>query len=163
MDRMLSVAGPAGADIGTTLSLSSAEGGVSESEVLRRALPHSAIHRLTKDVRVSRVTRVLLDHVQEHGADCRSATVRPGEGCRSVKAALLDDLGQELTRTFDGLTPNRIDLVRRVQCAGAPFPVRIGVEIHGVPRRSVLLAGELNSQPVRLDQFLKDPPTTESH
>jgi len=55
-------------------------------------------------------------------------------------------------RPLDRIAPQPVDVVGSVQRAGAPFPVRIGVEVHAVPRRPVILAGELHGQPVRLGQ-----------
>ena len=45
----------------------------------------------------------------------------------------------------------------------APFPVRIGVEVHGVLGWSALLAGELDSQPVHFDQGNVLDQATEGH
>jgi hypothetical protein len=101
---------------------------------------------------VAGMSCVLLDHVQEHGADSRGTTVRPGDRCRSLQSTLRDDLGHDLARALDSVSPHRVHIVHGIQRPGTPFPVRVRVKVHGVPRGSVLLAGELDRQPVRLHQ-----------
>ena len=47
--------------------------------------------------------------------------------------------------------------------AGAPLPVRVGIEIHRIPGRPVRLTGELDSEPVCLDQRDMLDQTAERH
>lgn len=47
--------------------------------------------------------------------------------------------------------------------AGAPLPVRVRIEIHPIPGRPVRLTGELDSEPVCLDQRDMLDQTTERH
>jgi hypothetical protein len=95
---------------------------------------------------------VLLDHVQEHLADRRSASVRPGERRRAVEPALGDDLGDNRARALHGRTPEHVQVLGLIECAGTPLPVRVGLEVDRIPRRAVLLTGELDHEPVSLDQ-----------
>ncbi len=101
-------------------------------EVLGGNFANSAIDSLAKDVGMSCVSGVLLDHVQDHGADRGRATVWPGEGGRTVKSAHHDDLGHDLAGTCDSFLPHSIGFLGGIEGTCAPFPVRVGLEVHGV-------------------------------
>src|SRR4051812_25722017 len=117
-----------------------------------RVLADQAVDRLTDQVGLAGVPRVLLDEVDEHPAQAGRDTVRPGRAPRELEAALGQRFGKQLAGADDVVLPELHQLVGRVVGRGAELPLRVGVEVHGVERCCDRLPPELEREVVRLDE-----------
>src|SRR5215469_15856776 len=101
---------------------------------------------------MTNVTRVFLDHVDEEPSQARRLAVSPAEGGWLVEAAAGDSLGDKRPGAGHGVLPERHQLLRTVVRGRVPFPVRIGIPVHGVPWLMSVPAVQLDRERVVLDE-----------
>ena len=138
--------------------------------VVRRILADEAVHRLADEVGMAHVSRVLLDQIDQHPPQvgCLAAGVADARG-QVIHATVGQRIAERGARAGHGAAPERHELLGGVLGGRSPFPVRVGVPVHRVPRGSdlppeqpaagvvVLDEGQVLEQPSQGDRRGGDP------
>jgi hypothetical protein len=117
-----------------------------------RVFSDQPVDGLAKQIGVPGVPAVLLDQVAQQSAQAGPAAVRPRQVDRLVQPAGSQRRGQLRAGARDGIAPQFIQLTRAVFDGRMPLPVRIGLHVGGIPRRTERLASQLGGEVVILDQ-----------
>ena len=109
----------------------------------RRVLARPAVDGLAEQVGVAGVPGVLLEQVEQQPAQAGVRAVGPAEvdGLAEVTVGG-EERGEPLAGPPDGVVPQRVQRLRGVVGGGPELPVRVGAEVHAVPRRTVRVAGQ---------------------
>src|SRR5580698_6968635 len=101
-----------------------------------RLLPRLPVHGLPDEVGVTVVPAVFLDHVAEDPAQAGRATIGPLDLGQLRQPAGSKRLVGLDSGTLDRVFPQRSQFLGTVMCCRVPIPVRIGIPVGGVPRRT---------------------------
>src|SRR4051812_13147756 len=98
------------------------------SRSLRRILPHEPIDGLSDEIRMTHVPRILFNQVDQNPAQAGwiipVAVLDP-----LIHATLLQRLRDRAARARHRPLPQAVQLLRRVVCSGAPFPVALALPV----------------------------------